>query len=112
MSEELAKALARMGYVDRRALRKYAERDPNLGDDSWSPWLQGLFEALVVELDALELREWHEDARRRATDAAVIEAMEAPMRAEHDAAVEAASAKAVWPERHEEPRTKAWWPDV
>jgi hypothetical protein len=106
-----AAVLAQMSFVDRKCLRAYATRDPNLGDDSWSPWLQSLLVAAVVELDAIEAEEAYADALRRAQDAAVIEAMDAPLRAEHAARVEAADAVADWSHvAPPEPRTEEYWP--
>ena len=108
-----AAVLAQMSFVDRKCLRAYAARDRNLGDDSWSPWLQSLLEALVVELDAIEADETYADALRRAQDAAVIEAMDAPLRAEHAALVEAADAVADWSHvPAPAPRTAAWFPEA
>src|ERR1019366_185071 len=101
-----------MGFVDRKCLRAYATRDPNLGDDSWSPWLQALLVAAVAELDAIEADETYADALRRAREAAVIEAMDAPLRAEHAALVEDADAKADWGHvALPAPRTVGWYPE-
>jgi hypothetical protein len=110
ITPELAVTLAAMTPVERKILRAYAKPRAE-GEEGWTPFLAALFVGLVAELDAIEADEVYADALRRAQDAAVIEAMDAPLRAENDARVEAADAKADWSHvPPPEPRTVDWWP--
>jgi hypothetical protein len=111
MTDMLAAALAAMTPVERKILRAYAKPRPE-GEEGFTPFLVALFVGLVVELDAIEADETYADALRRAQDAAVIEAMDAPLRAENDARVQAADAKADWSHvKPPQPRTVDWFPE-